>query len=302
LPRLLIRHTSTEEIGQIYVPKINHILLVAVLLLVLSFRSSDNLGAAYGIAITAAMAIDATLALVYMTGVLGWHPARAALLFGTFLTVDLALFSANLVKVEQGGWFPLVIAAAIFTLMMTWVRGRQALLAERWRDALPMTTFLRTLRPDRPHRVPGTAVFMVSNLDVAPAALLHNLKHNKVLHERVVLMKIAIEDIPHVPEERRLERQHLDHNVHTITVHYGFMDEPDLPRALALCRVSGFHFNLMETSFFVGREKIVAGKRGRLPRWQKELFIFLHRVMLSATEFLHIPFSRVVELGGQVEL
>jgi KUP system potassium uptake protein len=305
LPRLLIRHTSTEEIGQIYVPKINHFLLVAVVLLVLGFRSSDNLGAAYGIAITGAMAIDAVLALVYMTGVLGWHPACAALLFGFFLTVDLALFAANLVKVEQGGWVPLVVAAALFTLMLTWVCGRQALLTERWRDALPLATFLGTLRPGHPLRVPGTAVFMVSNLDVVPAALLHNLKHNKVLHERVALMKIAVEDIPHVPDERRLERRPLDHNVYTITVRYGFMDEPDLPRALAQCRVSGFHINLMETSFFVGREKIVAGKRSassRLPRWQKEVFIFLHRVMLSATEFFRLPPNRVVELGGQTEL
>jgi KUP system potassium uptake protein len=302
LPRLLIRHTSTEEIGQIYVPKINHILLVAVVVLVLGFRSSDNLGSAYGIAITAAMAIDSVLALVYMTGVLGWSPVWATLLFGFFLTVDLALFSANLVKVEEGGWLPLAVAAVIFTVMMTWVRGRESLLAERWRDALPLGTFLRTLRPDRPLRVPGTAVFMASNLDVVPTALLHNLKHNKVLHERVVLMKIEIEDFPHVPDERRLEIHDCDHNVHTMKIHYGFMDEPDLPRALALCRVSGFHFNLMETSFFVGREKIIAHKRSPLPRWQKEVFIFLHRVMLSATEFLRIPANRVVELGGQIEL
>jgi KUP system potassium uptake protein len=302
LPRLQIQHTSKEEIGQIYVPKINLFLLLAVIAVVLGFRSSDNLGAAYGIAVTGTMSLTTILALVYMTEIVGWNPAAAALLFGFFLTVDLAFFAANLLKIEQGGWFPLVVALMIFGLMMTWMRGRQQLLTERWRGALPLATFLETLRPDRPIRVPGTAIFMAANLDVVPGALLHNLKHNKVLHERVVLMKVMTIDVPHVPDEQRLEVHHLDHNFHTVTVSYGFMDEPNIPRALALLRGMELKCSLMETSFFVGREKLLAKKAAGFERWGKQLFIFLHRVMLSATEFLRIPANRVVELGGQIEL
>src|SRR6185312_2379864 len=198
LPRLEVRHTSEQEIGQIYVPRINLLLLIAVVGLVLGFRSSDNLGAAYGIAVTGTMTITTVLALVYMYGVRRWNPGVAALLFGFFLTVDLAFFAANMLKIEEGGWFPLVVAAIVYTMMMTWRSGRQLLQRERERDALPLETFISSLRPGRPPRVPGTAVFMTGNITVVPNALLHNLKHNKVLHERVVLMTVQTEDIPHV--------------------------------------------------------------------------------------------------------
>ncbi len=302
LPRLEIRHTSEQEIGQIYVPRINILLLVAVVGLVLGFRSSDNLGAAYGIAVTGTMTITTMLALVYMYGVRHWNPALAALLFGFFLTVDLAFFGANMLKVAEGGWFPLVVAAIVYMAMTTWRSGRRLLQRERERDALPLATFIATLRPDRPLRVPGTAVFMTGNITVVPNALLHNLKHNKVLHDRVVLMTVQTEDIPYVGDEQRLEVCHLDQNFHTITVHYGFMDQPNIPRALAQCRAMQFHFNLLETSFFVGREKLVAGNRTRLWRWRKRLFIFLSNTMLDATEFFRIPTNRVIELGGQIEL
>jgi len=302
LPRFQIRHTSEEEIGQIYVPKINHFLLVAVLALVLGFRSSDNLGAAYGVAVTGTMSLTTVLALVYTIGVAGWKPLGAALLFGFFLCVDLGFFSANLLKIVEGGWFPLAVGLVIFVLMVTWMRGREQLLVERWREALPIETFLETLRPDRPMRVPGTAVFMVPNAHIVPPALLHNLKHNKVLHERVVLMKVDTEDIPHVPDAERIEMRHLNHNFHAITVRYGFMDEPNIPRTLAQLRLMNFRFNLLETSFFVGREKVVIGKRSGLWDWRKSLFIFMHRTMMSATEYFRIPTNRVVELGGQVEI
>jgi KUP system potassium uptake protein len=303
LPRFRVRHTSEEEIGQIYVPKINLFLFVAVMALVLGFKSSDNLGAAYGIAVTGTMSLTTILALIYMTRVVGWNPVLGAALFGFFLAVDVAFFGANLLKVEQGGWFPLIVAAVVFTLMTTWMRGRDALAAERAKNALPLESYLQTIRPDHPHRVPGTAVFMTGSPELLPSALLHNLKHNKVLHERVVLMKVDTEDIPHVPDERRLEVAHFDHNFHIVTVRYGFMDEPNIPRTLAQLRLMQFRFNLLETSFFIGREKIVPARRSRLiVRWRKQLFIFMQTTMLAATEFFRIPSNRVVELGGQVEI
>jgi KUP system potassium uptake protein len=302
LPRFAIRHTSESEIGQIYVPKINLFLLVAVLAVVLGFKSSDNLGAAYGIAVTGTMSLTTILALVYTTAVAGWNRLGACVLFGLFLAVDLAFFSANLLKFVEGGWFPLAVAGGLFVVMTTWMNGRERLLAERWREALPLETFLQTLKPDRPKRVPGTAIFMVPNADIVPPAMLHNLKHNKVLHERVVLMKVETEDFPHVPDSERIEMVHLDHNFHAITVRYGFMDQPDIPRTLAQLRLMNFRFNLMETSFFVGREKLVIGRHSPFWDWRKRLFIFMHRMMLSATEYFRIPSNRVVELGGQIEI
>jgi KUP system potassium uptake protein len=302
LPRFEIKHTSEQEIGQIYVPKINLFLLLAVVALVLGFRSSDNLGAAYGIAVTGTMSLTTGLALVYMIGSAGWNKWVAFAVFGSFLIIDLGFFSANLLKIEDGGWFPLAVAAVIFTLMVTWLRGREALLAERWREALPLETFLATVKPGRPPRVPGTAIFMVPNDRIVPTALLHNLKHNHVLHERVVLMKVETRDIPHVPDDQRLGIVHLEHNFHTVDVSYGFMDEPNIPRALAQLRLMQFRFNLLETSFFVGREKVVLGKSAGIWTWRKRLFIFMHRTMLSATEYFRVPTNRVVELGGQIEI
>jgi KUP system potassium uptake protein len=304
MPRFEVRHTSEQQIGQIYVPKINLFLLVAVAALVIGFRTSDNLGTAYGIAVTGTMSLTTLLALIHAIGIARWNRVVAVLVFGLFLCVDLAFFGSNLLKIEEGGWFPLAIATLIFVTMMTWLRGREALLAKRWGEALPLETFLATLKPDRPLRVPGTAVFMVSNDRIVPTPLLHNIKHNKVLHERVVLMKIETEDIPHVADEQRVEVKHLDHNFHTVTVHYGFMDEPNVPRAMAQMRLMNFRINLLETSFFVGREKVVIANGGAhgLWGWRKRLFIFLQRTMLSATEYFRIPSNRVVEVGGQIEI
>ncbi len=302
LPRLELRHTSEQEIGQIFVPKVNLMLMVAVIALVIGFRTSDNLGTAYGIAVTGTMSITTALALVYMYSVRHWNPALASALFGFFLAVDLAFFSANMLKIEQGGWFPLAVAAIVFLTMTTWRTGRQHLVLERERDALPLETFIASIRPDRPPRVPGTAVFMTGNINKIPNALLHNLKHNKVLHERVVLMTVHTEDFPHVPDDQRLEIRHYDQNIHTVLIRYGFMDQANIPRALAQCRAMQFHFNLLETSFFVGREKIVPGHRTSFARWRKGLFIFMSNTMLDATEFFRIPTNRVIELGGQIEI
>ncbi|HTZ81521.1 MAG TPA: potassium transporter Kup [Stellaceae bacterium] len=301
LPRLQIRHTSEEERGQIYVPKVNAFLLVAVIALVLGFKSSDNLGTAYGIAVTGTMTLTTVLAFTYMVGVLKWNRWLAVLLFGFFFVVDVAFFVANILKIEEGGWFPLAIATMVYAVMSTWMYGRSLVTAERQRNAMPLETFLATLRTDRT-RAPGTAVFMTGNAEVVPGALLHNLKHNKFLHERVVLMTVLTEDIPHVPDEQRFDIKHLEHGFHTVVVHYGFMDEPNIPRALAQLRLMQFRFNLMETSFFVGREKIVQGKHSRLSRWRRWLFSFMTNNMLNATEFFRIPTNRVVELGGQLEI
>jgi KUP system potassium uptake protein len=306
LPRFQIRHTSEEEIGQIYVPKVNLFLLIAVIALVLGFKTSDDLGTAYGIAVTGTMSLTTVLALIYTVGVARWNPLGATLLFGGFLFVDLVFFAANLLKFVEGGWFPLAVAAAIFIMMATWMRGRDLLTARRAQDAMPLGVFIKSIRPDRPERVPGTAIFMTSHPELVPAALLHNLKHNKVLHERVVLMKVEIQDFPHLPDDQRLEVQNLEQNFHTVTVRYGFMDEPNIPRTLAQLRIMRLKFNLMETSFFIGREKVVIGPRdhsvARFWRWRKKLFIFMQMTMLSATEFFRIPSNRVVELGGQIEI
>jgi KUP system potassium uptake protein len=302
LPHLNVRHTSEQEFGQIYVPMVNYLLLVAVLALVLGFKSSDNLGAAYGIAVTGTMSLTTVLAFIYMVGVLRWNPLSCALLFGAFLIVDLLFFSANLMKIEQGGWFPLFVGAVIFTVMSSWIRGRSALMNARAEASLPLELFLRSFKPQSVNRARGTAVFMTGDVGTVPAALLHNLKHNQVLHERVVLMNVVTEDEPHVPEERRLEFTHLDHNFHIIKLHYGFMDEPNIPRALAQCRALQFHFNLMETSFFLRREKIIVAKEHSFARWRKQLFIFMSNTMLNATEFFRIPSNRVIELGGQIEI
>ncbi|MGA2088339.1 MAG: potassium transporter Kup [Stellaceae bacterium] len=303
LPRLQIRHTSEDEIGQIYVPRVNLALLAAVILLVLGFRSSDNLGAAYGIAVTGTMSLTTILAFVYTVGVLKWNPLGAALLFGFFLSVDLLFFTANLLKFVEGGWFPLAVAAFVFIVMATWMKGRDLLARRRAETAMPLDIFLKSIRPDHPERVAGTAVFMTANTDLVPAALLHNLKHNKVLHERVVLMKIETLDVPHFAEDQRLEVKNLDHQFYTVTVRYGFMDTPNIPRTLAQLRLMRLKFNLMETSFFIGREKVVMGApTPHFWRWRKRLFIFMQATMMNATEFFRIPSNRVVELGGQIEI
>jgi KUP system potassium uptake protein len=280
----------------------NATLLVAVVATVLMFRSSDALGSAYGVAVTGTMTVTTLLAFTYLRLGVAWRLWQLIPLFGIFLFVDLSFFSANLLKIVEGGWFPLVIAGTGYAVMMTWIWGRRRLAAQRASGAMPLATLIETLRPDHPLRVPGTAIYMTARVDNVPAALLHNMKHNKVLHERNVLMTVRTEDVPRLPEADRLEIHHLGHNFHTVRIHYGFLEEPDIPRALALCRVGGFRFNLMETSFFVGREKIVAKRRLSFALPFKTLFITMSNMALDATEFFRIPINRIVELGGQAEI
>ena len=235
------------------------------------------------------MLLTSMLIFLTMREIWGWRLPLALAVAGLFVIVDLLFFTANMLKIEEGGWFPLVVAFLIYIVMSTWRSGRQKLAEARQVGALPLEMFIASLKPDRPVRVPGTAVFTTANNDVVPNALLHNLKHNQVLHERVVLMTMRTEDIPHVGDDQRLEIRHLDKNFHTISLHYGFMDQPNIPRALAQCRVMHFQFKLLETSFFVGREKIVLGKSTGFWRWRRGLFIFMSNTMLDATKFSAFP-------------
>ncbi|HEX2116719.1 MAG TPA: KUP/HAK/KT family potassium transporter, partial [Alphaproteobacteria bacterium] len=300
LPRLDIRHTSAEEIGQVFVPRINFLLLVAVVLLVLMFRTSDSLGAAYGIAVTGTMVVTTCLAFIYMRGVRGWSLAVALPVFGVFLFIDLVFLGANLLKIAEGGWFPIAVAVLGIVIMMTWRRGRAAMVAQRERGALPLSTFLEGIRPAR---IPGTAIYLSARVDVVPGALLHTLKHFKALHERVVLMTMRTEDVPRVPNDGRVEIQEVGHGFFVVQVRWGFMEEPSVTRALALCRQNGLDFNLMETSFFVGRERLRSAKQSTVgPRWRQRLFIFIANNALNATEFFGIPPNRAIEVGGHIEI
>jgi KUP system potassium uptake protein len=302
LPRMQVRHTSEAEMGQVYVPSINNLLLVAVVATVLGFRSSDALGSAYGIAVTGTFIVDTTLGLTYLAWGARWPWWRLAPLFALFYAVDLSFFVANMLKLTEGGWFPLVLGIASFTIMTAWMWGRGRIAATRAAAGVPLDMLIANLRPDQPVRVPGTAVYMTGRIDNVPAALLHNMKHNKVLHERNVLMTVRTVDVPRITEGERIEIHHFDRNFHTVMIRYGFLEEPDIPRVLALCRVGGFRFNLMETSFFVGREKIVSKRGSRLSLPFKHLFIFLSNLALDATEFFRIPTNRIIELGGQTDI
>jgi KUP system potassium uptake protein len=302
LPRLQVRHTSEREIGQVYVPSINAGLLAAIIALVVGFQSSDSLGAAYGIAVTGMMVITSALAFIYMRSV-GWSLALAGGVFGFFLLVDAIFLSANLLKVHDGGWFPILVAGLVFAVMSTWRRGREILAERRARDTMPLEEFVAGIKPDQPARVPGTAIIMARDIGQVPTALLHALKHFKVLHERNVLMSIGTRDVPHVGDDERLDIHDLGKGFFAVCVWYGFMDEPNLLRTLAQMRLQQPGFGLMETSFIIGREKLVAVRRSMLlSRWRKQLFILMSNNALDATEFFRLPPNRVVELGGQIEI
>ena len=302
LPRLQIRHTSEQEIGQVYVPSINAGLLAAIIALVVGFQSSDSLGAAYGIAVTGMMVITSALAFIYMRSI-GWSLALAGGVFGFFLLVDAVFLSANLLKVVEGGWFPILVAGLVFAVMSTWRRGREILAERRARDTMPLEQFVAGIKPDQPPRVPGTAIIMARDIGQVPTALLHALKHFKVLHERNVLMSIGTRDVPQVGDDERLEIRDLGNGFFAVRVWYGFMDEPNLLRTLAQMRLQQPGFGLMETSFIIGREKLVASRRTTLlTRWRKQLFILMSNNALDATEFFRLPPNRVVELGGQIEI
>jgi KUP system potassium uptake protein len=301
LPRMDIRHTSDTEMGQIYISRVNWLLMFGVMGLVLGFQESSKLTAAYGIAVTGAMAIDAVLAAIVARWLWGWSRWASLAVFGLFFLIDLALFSSNAMKIPQGGWFPLAVAVALVVLFMTWKRGREALVAKLYRDAMPMKEFLGVWNKTT-ERVTGTAVFMTSNPGVVPTAFLHNLKHNHVVHERVVLMKVNTEDIPRVLDAQRVEIEKLGKGFHSVVAHYGFMERPDVPALLEHCRSKGLAFDLMDTTFFLGRETLIPGSRSELSWWQAQIFIWMQGSALSATRFFRIPPNRVVEMGAQIEI
>ncbi|MFO1135017.1 MAG: potassium transporter Kup [Rhodoblastus sp.] len=301
LPRMVISHTSEVE-GQIYVPRINRLLLVGVLLLVIVFKSSEALANAYGIAVTGTMVVTTALAFIVVWKLWNW-PLWAALLFvGCFLTVDLAFLAANLVKVFEGGWVPLVLGASAMVAMWTWVRGTRLLNAKTERDSIPLSDMMRMLAKSKPTRVPGTAIFLTAGLDVAPSALMHNLKHNKVLHERIVLMSVKTLDRPRVAEELRYQVEKLSEDFYRVTLFFGFMESPRVPAALGLMRKAGYKFDIMTTSFFLGRRTLLPSATSEMPRWQDKLFVILSRQSANATEFFSLPSDRVVELGAQVTI
>ncbi|MFS2011875.1 potassium transporter Kup [Azospirillum sp. CT11-132] len=303
LPRMEVMHTSEHEKGQIYMPQLTWLLLAGVIVLVLSFQTSSNLAAAYGIAVTGTMVATTLLAYKVARSLGRWKLWQAVLALVVFLSVDLAFFLSNLIKVEEGGWFPLVVGAMVFLLMATWRRGREVVRKRLAEDALPFDMLLERLKGGSVQRVPGTAVFLTGNPRGLPPGLLHSLKHYKVLHQRVVLLTVDIEDVPHVPDDQRFELKALSAGFFRLIVHFGFKDEPDIPQALEIRRIPGLPFEPMETTYFVSRETLIRthGKSG-LPRWQEPLFIFLSKLSSSASEYFCIPPNRVVELGMQLEI
>ena len=301
-PRMDIFHTSESEIGQIYMPWINWTLLVAVIILVIGFGSSTNLAGAYGVAVTGMMAIDTVLAYFVATTLWGWSKWIAVPLAGVFLCIDISFFSANTVKLFHGGWFPIAVAGILFTLFTTWYRGRQLLMRQLAPGAIGIEPFVQSITQHPPTRVPGTAVFLTTATEGVPHALLHNLNHNKVLHERIVLLTVTTEEVPRVPDEERVEVTPLSGEFFRVVVKYGFKDEPDIPAALELAKARGLEFKMMETSFFLSRQTLVPKLGKDMALWREKIFALMSRNSSSATSFFNIPANRVVELGTRVEL
>jgi KUP system potassium uptake protein len=301
IPRMRIQHTSESAAGQIYIPVINWALMIMVLALVLFFKSSSNLAAAYGIAVTGAMAIDTILLGVVLFSLWNWPKWWSIPLLGAFFIVDMAYLGANLLKVPDGGYFPLLIGLGIFILLTTWSRGR-LLMRERMREAaMPVKVFINSAA-NSAVRVPGTAVFMTSTADGVPHALLHNLKHNKVLHERIILLTVKISNSPYVPLEKRCSLDDMGQGFHRMILKYGFMEEPNIPVALSSVTSCGPAFKMLDTSFFLARQTLLASSRPGMALWREKLFAWMLQNSESAMEFFRLPTNRVVELGSQVEI
>ncbi|NOT67908.1 MAG: potassium transporter Kup [Methylophilaceae bacterium] len=302
MPRMLVQHTSELEKGQIYLPRINWLLMCAVMGLVVVFGSSSNLAAAYGIAVTGDMVITTLLAAMVFHGAWGWSWTKTLSLSAVFLSVDLAFFGANILKIPVGGWVPILIGLVIFTLMTTWKTGRNLLLKRLKSESMELNPFIEAMGGHPPTRVPGNAIFMTPNQHGVPHALLHNLKHNKVLHEKVILLTVKIEDIPHVYREDRLTVENLPNAFYRVIVRYGFKDDPNLPIDLELCTAQGLELEPMDTSFFIGKEALIAVPNSEMAYWREKLFVGMFRNADSVTNYFKLPPNRVVELGAQVTL
>jgi len=301
LPRLRTEHTSEKAAGQIYIPAVNWGLLAMVVILVLGFKESGRLASAYGIAVTGTMLITTVMLGVLVFKVWRWNKLVAGLTIGTFLLVDGTYFASNITKIPDGGWFPLLVAAISFTVLTTWATGRRLLRARLGETALPLPVFIKSAAGSA-HRVRGTAVFLSASPEAIPSALLHNLKHNQVLHERVLILTVKIEDVPHIRPSKRLDVSDAGKGFYRVIVRYGFMDEVDIPRDLAAFNAGGAGFHPMSTSFFLGRQKLVASKRPGMAVWREKLFGWLMQSSESAMEFFKLPTNRVIELGTQIEI
>jgi KUP system potassium uptake protein len=304
LPRMTIVQTSSREVGQIYLPAINWMLCLAVIAAVIGFGSSSRLAGAYGVAVTATMLVDTLLTFFVIRYGWGYPLWLCVFATGFFFAIDLAFFASTMLKINDGGWFPLTIGACVFVVLATWRRGREILIDRLRKSSVPLEPFLESLFRQPPGRVPGTAVFLTATPDVTPHALLHNLNHNKVLHERVVFLTVEIRDVPWVAFTERVKCERLGHGCWRVRVRYGFMNRPDVTRALEVCNVLGLDFNLMETSFFLSREKIVpvAGNTGGMAHWRERMFAAMARNAGNITDYFNIPTNRVIELGTRVEI
>jgi KUP system potassium uptake protein len=301
IPRMRIKHTSASTAGQIYIPVINWGLMVMVIALVLMFQSSSNLAAAYGIAVTGAMFIDTILLAAVLISLWRWPLWKALPLVAVFIVVDMAYLGANLIKVPDGGWFPLVVGLVIFTLLTTWARGRK-LMRERMSEvALPIEIFAKSAN-NSATRVPGTAIFMASSTAGVPSALLHNIKHNKVLHERVVILTVDIAEVPFVEPEKRCEYSQIGEGFYRAVLHYGFMEETNVPEGLKQMQQCGGEFDMMQTSFFLSRQTLLASDKPGMPIWREKIFAWMLRNAATAMEFFNLPTNRVVELGSQLKI
>jgi KUP system potassium uptake protein len=299
-PRIDIRRTSETQAGQIFVPQVNTFLLIGVLILLFTFRSSSNLAAAYGIAVTGAMFVDTLLFFAIVRFMWKKPVWVAALAAGGFGILDIVFISSNLLKIPDGAWLPLVLGAVLVVIMWTWTRGAQILTAKTRRDSVPLIELSEILKARAPHRAPGTAIFLTSDPSMAPVALMHNLKHNKVLHEKNIVLTIETAETPRVREEDRVRIEPVNEDFKKVIISYGFMESPNLPKALGLCRKLGLKFDIMATSFFLGRRSVVPSAQSGMPLWQDKLFIFLMKNAANPTDFYKIPPGRVVELGTQV--
>ena len=298
IPRLLIKHTSTNEHREVYLSKINIFLFAGVVLLILSFKSSANLAAAYGTAVTGSMLIDTILATFLLIFVRGWNKLIFIPVFLIFLILDLVFFSATLSKFFQGGWITIIIALIVLFMMLSWISGRERMLKARWNGSIKIKNFLSQIKKNPPKRVPGTAIFFVPNIEVIPMALINNLKHNQVLHKRIVFMHLSATNFPKLRDDERVIIKHYSNNFYNIIVRYGFQEEPNIPRVLALIRATEFKFSMLDTSFFIGKVKVVSKNANIFSR----LFILMHRTMLGATEYYKIPKDRTIEIGGVIEI
>ncbi|MEY4062582.1 MAG: hypothetical protein RIT09_375 [Pseudomonadota bacterium] len=301
-PRMEVLHTSEDEIGQIYVPAINWFLMVSIIFLILGFQSSSNLAAAYGIAVTGTMFITNILAISVATRLWGWNPFRAFLGALPFLLIDGCFFAANSLKIPDGGWFPLVFGLIVFIIFSTWKRGRDLVRIRMSDDAMELKAFTSSLDEGGVDRVEGTAIFLVSDSKYVPQALLHSLKHYKVIHKHVIFLNVQLDTVPYVSNANRIEIEQLSGTFWNVNMHFGFKDDINIPDALKHCKIAGVSFDLMDTSYFLGRETLIPKIKSDMAYWRELLFVFMYRNSDSATSFYRLPSNRVVELGSQVVL